>query len=258
MKKFMKRSAALLMALMVFVGTAMTVMAAGWQQNSTGWWYDNGNGTWPANSWQWIDGNGDGVAECYYFDGNGYMLTNTTTPDGFLVDASGAWTVNGVVQTQASAVNNGNSNNTEVASGYNADGISNVAIDLLHLTRDEANAKYGPEEVSPYSATPSIKYPTTPFGVGWSIKSGHEQAWEQNPEDMNNLYILAVTCTKPSDIVNFLTSADDNKTPLEMIAYLKSKGYDAKGNNGYCYVTLGEYQVQFYNNRAQLNLATNK
>lgn len=55
-----------------------------------------------------LDGNGDGVAECYYFDGNGYMLANTTTPDGYTVNADGAWTVNGVVQTKSVAVNNGN------------------------------------------------------------------------------------------------------------------------------------------------------
>ena len=41
----------------------------------------------PTNSWQWIDGNGDGVSESYYFDGNGYMLFNTTTPDGYTVNA---------------------------------------------------------------------------------------------------------------------------------------------------------------------------
>ena len=54
------------------------------------------------NSWQWLDGNNDGIAESYYFDGNGYMLANTTTSDGYTVKADGAWTVNGVVQTQAS------------------------------------------------------------------------------------------------------------------------------------------------------------
>lgn len=86
----------------------MTVFAAGWQQNATGWWWQNDDGSWPANSWQWLDGNGDGVAECYYFDGNGYMLANTTTPDGYTVNADGAWTVNGVVQTKSVAVNNGN------------------------------------------------------------------------------------------------------------------------------------------------------
>ena len=104
----MKKIVALLMAMAMVVGSNMTVFAAGWQQNTTGWWWQNDDGSWPANSWQWLDGNGDGVAECYYFDGNGYMLANTTTPDGYTVNADGAWTVNGVVQTQSVAVNNGN------------------------------------------------------------------------------------------------------------------------------------------------------
>lgn len=55
-----------------------------------------------AGQWQWQDVNGDGISECYYYDDNGTMLTNTTTPDGYTVDSNGAWVVNGVVQTQAS------------------------------------------------------------------------------------------------------------------------------------------------------------
>ena len=55
-----------------------------------------------AGQWQWQDVNGDGISECYYYDDNGTMLTNTTTPDGYTVDSNGAWVVNGVVQTQTS------------------------------------------------------------------------------------------------------------------------------------------------------------
>ena len=47
------------------------------------------------------DGNGDGVAEWYYFDGNGYIATNGTTPDGYQVNAEGQWMQNGVVQTKS-------------------------------------------------------------------------------------------------------------------------------------------------------------
>ena len=103
----MKKIVALLMAMAMVVGSNMTVFASGWQQNSTGLLLQNDDGSWPANSWEWLDGNGDGVAECYYFDGNGYMLANTTTPDGYTVNADGAWTVNGEIQTQNVAVNNG-------------------------------------------------------------------------------------------------------------------------------------------------------
>lgn len=79
---------------------SMAAYAGTWAKNAQGWWYNNGDGTWPVNTWQWIDGNGDGVAECYYFDPSGYCLTNTRTPDGYTVNADGAWTVNGSVQTK--------------------------------------------------------------------------------------------------------------------------------------------------------------
>lgn len=32
--------------------------------------------------WQWLDRSKGGAAECYYFNGDGYMLANTTTADG--------------------------------------------------------------------------------------------------------------------------------------------------------------------------------
>ena len=48
--------------------------------------------------WQWIDGN------CYYLDtqgqNEGALYRNTTTPDGYAVDAEGRWGVNGAVQKQ--------------------------------------------------------------------------------------------------------------------------------------------------------------
>lgn len=91
----------------LFISTALlsiafsaTAYAGSWQQDTTGYWWMNDDGTYPTNCWQWIDGNGDSISECYYFDGNGYMLSNSITPDGNTVDANGAWTVNGVIQTQ--------------------------------------------------------------------------------------------------------------------------------------------------------------
>ena len=75
----------LLMSSTVFAGTWQT----GTGENQGKWWYDNGNGSYTSNGWQWIDGNNDGTAECYYFDNNGWLLTNTTTPDGYSVNADG-------------------------------------------------------------------------------------------------------------------------------------------------------------------------
>ena len=37
--------------------------AGTWILNDTGWWYEFEDGTWPAETWLWIDGNRDGLAE---------------------------------------------------------------------------------------------------------------------------------------------------------------------------------------------------
>lgn len=95
----MRKFKVILASALLSVSMGITAFAGQWLQDATGWWYQNDDGTWPVG-WAWIDGNNDGVAECYYFNDAGYCLMNTTTPDGCTVDANGAWTVNGVVQTQ--------------------------------------------------------------------------------------------------------------------------------------------------------------
>lgn len=74
----------------------------GWRQDDNGRWYATqaDGSTWFFACWQWLDGNQDGTAECYCFDDHGYIYADTTTPDGYTVNADGAWTVDGVVQTK--------------------------------------------------------------------------------------------------------------------------------------------------------------
>ena len=109
MKVFMTTS-------LFIVLSANLVFASGWTKgiSKNAWWYDFGNGDYFKSSWQWIDGNQDGIAECYCFDENGWMYENTTTPDGYTVNENGAWTVNNVVQTKPSDLipkNNANNMN---------------------------------------------------------------------------------------------------------------------------------------------------
>ena len=77
-------------------------MATGWMDvnGSKYYLFPNSDG-WKGRmltGWQWIDGN------CYYLDpqgqNEGALYKNTTTPDGYAVDAEGRWVVNGVVQKQ--------------------------------------------------------------------------------------------------------------------------------------------------------------
>lgn len=54
--------------------------------------------------WVWVKG-ADGVGRCYYLNPvsngtRGACYLDGKTPDGWMVNASGAWAVNGVVQTK--------------------------------------------------------------------------------------------------------------------------------------------------------------
>ncbi len=110
-------------ALMMLV-LAGTAFAGAWRNDGYGWWFDNGDGTYPKNGMytvegddyifdgygyikenQWVMENnrwyyctGSGavakntwISNTYYVDGDGIMLTNTWTPDGYWVDELGAW-----------------------------------------------------------------------------------------------------------------------------------------------------------------------
>ena len=75
--------------------------AEGWEKDQNGWYWMESDGTFFSNGWRWLDGNQDGIAECYYFKPDGYCLLETITPDGYTVNADGAWIVAGAVQTKA-------------------------------------------------------------------------------------------------------------------------------------------------------------
>ncbi len=76
--------------------------AGEWIQVNGHWRYDFDDRMWPENAWVWIDGNRDGISECYYFDEYGNMASDCRTPDGYYVNADGCWVVDGVVQTMGS------------------------------------------------------------------------------------------------------------------------------------------------------------
>ena len=191
MKK-LKQFVAMGLAAAMVISSSMTSLAAQWQQSEAGWWWQEDDGTRPANIWKWLDGNRDNIAECYYFDGNGYMLANTTTPDNYQVNADGAWIVNNVVQIQivsadggtgggsggtdgsGTGTDNGGSGNTSAYDngGYDSYGVSNSAMEMIGNSREE-NAKFGEIEVSEqnvglvihYANGFSIRYPKEGTGT---------------------------------------------------------------------------------------------
>ncbi len=97
----MKKIVGVLAAFGLVAAMPFTAWASSWQQTNGRWWYSMDDGKYPVDGWMWIDGDRNGVAECYYFDQAGYLLTDTVTPDNCRVNQSGAWVdSNGTVQTK--------------------------------------------------------------------------------------------------------------------------------------------------------------
>lgn len=99
---------------------SVPAMAGVWTLTAGGrWQYDvYGRGTEDGmlkSQWAWLDGNNDGIFECYYFDADGYMAADTTV-DGYTVNSNGQWTVDGVVQTKVNGVSVNSANAVELTS----------------------------------------------------------------------------------------------------------------------------------------------
>ena len=80
-----------------YLDTDSGIMQTGWKKDNAGYWYFLNTAKGAAEGimltgWNWIDG------YCYYFDvQSGALLVNTTTPDGYKVNADGKWEKDGKV-----------------------------------------------------------------------------------------------------------------------------------------------------------------
>lgn len=97
-----KATSVLILSAALTLSLSSVALAGQWKQNDTGWWWAEDDGSYPQNTWLWLDGNQDGNSECYYFDSNGYLAVNTTI-DGWQVDSNGCWIQNGQVQVSAAS-----------------------------------------------------------------------------------------------------------------------------------------------------------
>ena len=135
-KKMKKKVLAMLLTGCLALSFSMTAFAGSWQSNATGKWWQRDDGSWPANCWEWIDDNGDGKEEMYYFDANGYLLTNTYAPDGKYINANGQWETEGYVHQEDGDVPDLVINGVS----YGLDEIGENAI--TWLTSDVMTGKY--------------------------------------------------------------------------------------------------------------------
>ena len=67
--------------------SASSQETSAWKQDGKGWWVERPDGSYLVNEWYQSPASG----LWYYMGADGYMLTNTTTPDGYQVNADGVW-----------------------------------------------------------------------------------------------------------------------------------------------------------------------
>ncbi len=86
-------------SLLLSLAAAPAAFAGQWktgEDDPESWWYDHQDGTY-AVGWELIDSDGDGTGEWYLFDEDGWLITDYVTSDGYELDMSGAWVVDGSV-----------------------------------------------------------------------------------------------------------------------------------------------------------------
>ncbi len=83
------------LATMVFTVSITSAFAGQWKKDNGAWYYYHSDGRMATNEW----------AGNYYLGSDGAMLSNTTTPDGYKVDANGAWINENFVPEYKSLIN---------------------------------------------------------------------------------------------------------------------------------------------------------
>jgi len=121
-----------MLALLFSCAFHLTVFAGAWRIDDNGWWWVDNYGNRFSNEWQWVDGNYDGIYECYYFDENGYCVTSTTTSDGYEVNADGKWVLNGQIQAQTRDISSLESNSLVLTEWAKAFFNQNIAESDIH------------------------------------------------------------------------------------------------------------------------------
>ena len=97
--------------------TGVLTAYANWQRDADNKWvyYEKSTGTFLNDGWHWLDGNKDGIAECYYFYSDGSLAVSTTV-EGYLVNEDGKW-VNADGKIETKTVDTGTTSSAPSADG---------------------------------------------------------------------------------------------------------------------------------------------
>lgn len=226
--KFMAKF--LLAISVAFLLSALPSFSVGFTKGSSrdAWWYDLGNENYLRSTWQWIDTDNDGVAECYYFDADGWMYTDTTTPDGYTVDENGAWTVDSVVQTRETQEDN-TTGEADTTSGQDSSSYKQETMDRINQFKAGQNL-HALEESERLSSIADIR------AKKCAVSFSHTRPQEGSVLDEADVYgeILAQNNETPDRTVNaWISSAGHNHIMSKGEFQHFGAGYymDEKGND---------------------------
>ena len=121
-----------------------------------GCWYDDGS--YPTNTWLWVQDGEKDYYKHYYFNQDGYLLKNSTAPNGSSVNEKGEQLLNGSPRNAYFRVDNNSNKFAYVLNygsvptqkipagsmGYGEQSICNIVLDLLSHPRLEEISKYEP------------------------------------------------------------------------------------------------------------------
>lgn len=167
MRKSIKKIIALSISTMSLLATTSISANAEWMQNSTGWWYTEGN-SWSVgwrqinNQWYYFGSDGymktgwlqDTDGKWYYLNPNGEMAKNIITPDGYKIDENGVWTnsnTSSITDTPLSQINTGtttqqftntSSTNNSTTSSSNSSSSSSSSSNTKERTSDYVSIFY--------------------------------------------------------------------------------------------------------------------
>ena len=262
------------------ISMASAAFAGTWKQNDHGWWWQEKDKTYPSSTWEWIDSDGDGMAECYYFDENGYLLTGTTTPDGYTVNESGAWVDQGLVRQRATnpftaqAVNQkgkalyeeagqktselpGLDVNTDLWMTFSYEGLELSASEHTHLKYHDLNTPNMEFLLVTTSSMFGLDMTETSFYTGGCYYSDDYGKYKMyiGPQDMMEYLPFKESLGEFGVFLDNLQVAEDEAGNKILLYSAETKNLDRELNNLYGdeMPPLSEFQFSQINGRITIN-----
>ncbi|MCS6112289.1 hypothetical protein FDB55_11385 [Clostridium botulinum] len=215
----MKNLKKLLLVLLVFCGLSIInpIQAnAAWRQNSTGWWYTDGN-SWVTgwkninNEWYYFDSTGymktgwqNINKKWYYFYPNGSMAFNRTIDGEHYLDNTGAWDSSKKSIITTNTIKSNNKEQTTTTTTITPDGktltgsvtVTNIGLDdntNKELTIDEARDLVLKEDgifINNYINKYRYKF----ININYNYKDSEQLKYWGITEDISYVFQLDYTC----------------------------------------------------------------